>query len=610
MKNLKRFTTKSDYAEAELFYPNVSIISGDSTPIFEPDAPSSSGQVPQYEVVDQVPQEANYDDAFVKANMKWYKRNNLNEYEEYGVYALTNDLDSITHYDGKLAVVGTTEYEWSSVSGWAEVGVYEDEQHVIEVSEETAHELRGTELPTTFKIPKSDIEGWLDMNIRCEGGGELRISADRYEYGWEIQGTVYDDGEYLNYSLPLEAPQSVIIEDVMLMGMGTYHIMYGTKNITVEYVERDEPYGAKSYPMISVADGDTDVYYGLPAYIDGDVYIYSKNNAWRKVEGTSLNYFKLVPTSGNAKFNLSASAPFYVSYDDGLSWSYTTNMMKVAEGAHVLLKATNLPIEWQKGIGAISSDGYFNAEGNIMSLVYGDNFSGQTSLVEKDGVFFNLFSKCTTLLSAENLLLPATTLAPYCYDSMFADCTSLTTAPTIPATTLANAYGCYNNMFQGCTSLTTAPSLPATTLASDCYSHMFWGCTNLTTAPTTLPATTLDYGCYVGMFSFCTSLTTAPELPAMTLTERCYLQMFSNCTSLTTAPTLPATTLASECYRYMFNGCSSLSSITCLATGFVYKSTEPWVTGVAASGTFTTPSSTDWLSGDNGIPNGWTRIDA
>jgi hypothetical protein len=34
-------------------------------------------------------------------------------------------------------------------------------------------------------------------------------------------------------------------------------------------------------------------------------------------------------------------------------------------------------------------------------------------------------------------------------------------------------------MFYGCTSLTTAPVLPATTLATYCYSSMFDGCTSL-----------------------------------------------------------------------------------------------------------------------------------
>ena len=89
----------------------------------------------------------------------------------------------------------------------------------------------------------------------------------------------------------------------------------------------------------------------------------------------------------------------------------------------------------------------------------------------------------------------------------------------------------FNALFFGCTSLTTAPVLPATTLANYCYAYMFYGCTSLTTAPA-LPATTLAYYCYPYMFSSCTSLTTAPALPATTLANYCYNSMFSDCTSL------------------------------------------------------------------------------
>ena len=75
---------------------------------------------------------------------------------------------------------------------------------------------------------------------------------------------------------------------------------------------------------------------------------------------------------------------------------------------------------------------------------------------------------------------------------MFNGCSSLTTLPEnlLPATTLAEY--CYNRMFNGCSSLTNAPKLPATTLVSCCYSYMFNGCTSLTSLPENmLPATTL-----------------------------------------------------------------------------------------------------------------------
>ena len=203
-----------------------------------------------------------------------------------------------------------------------------------------------------------------------------------------------------------------------------------------------------------------------------------------------------------------------------------------------------------------NSDAEFNISGNIMSLIYGDNFIGQTTL--SSSYNFAYIFKSSKVVDASNLILPATTLTNFCYRSMFSGCTSLSTAPVLPATTLASS--CYSNMFNGCTSLTAAPVLPATTLTGTyCYSNMFNGCTSLATAPV-LPATTLASSCYSNMFNGCTSLTAAPELPATTLASSCYSYMFYGCTSLATAPVLPATTLANSCYAYMFEGCSSLAT--------------------------------------------------
>ena len=229
-----------------------------------------------------------------------------------------------------------------------------------------------------------------------------------------------------------------------------------------------------------------------------------------------------------------------------------------------------------------NSDYEFNVSGNIMSLIYGDNFIGQITLSSSynfTGIFRSskvydasnlilpattltnycyryMFYDCTSLVTAP--ALPATTLSSSCYSSMFSGCTSLTAAPELPATTLTGTY-CYYNMFSGCTSLVTAPELPATTLTKYCYRNMFSGCTSLVTAPV-LPATTLADICYAYMFKGCSSLATAPELPATTLTSSCYAYMFYGCTSLVTAPVLPATTLTSSCYAYMFEGCSSLAT--------------------------------------------------
>jgi len=281
------------------------------------------------------------------------------------------------------------------------------------------------------------------------------------------------------------------------------------------------------------------------------------------------------------------------STDDGNTWRTINNAndklanlaitVNVNEGDKVLWKGDAQQTAYYDNdkddyVGSFfSSTAEFNVYGNVMSLLYGDNFYGE-NVLEYDGQFAYLFSdygrenECK-VVNAENLSLPATTLANDCYFSMFYGCTSLTAAPELPATTLAN--DCYFSMFNGCTSLTDAPELPATTLANDCYGSMFYGCTSLTTAPE-LQATTLADSCYSSMFSECTSLTTAPELQATTLADSCYNCMFLGCTSLTTAPELQATTLSNGCYMGMFYGCTSLTTApelpaTTLATNCYYN---------------------------------------
>ena len=223
----------------------------------------------------------------------------------------------------------------------------------------------------------------------------------------------------------------------------------------------------------------------------------------------------------------------------------------------------------------------------------------------KERCYYYMFYGCSSLTQAP--VLPATTLAPYCYNNMFCLCTSLTTAPVLPATTLADY--CYAYMFYDCHSLVNVHELPATTLAPNCYRSMFYRCTSLTQAPV-LPATTLANNCYQFMFWGCSNLTQAPELPATELAQYCYNQMFCNCTSLTQAPVLPATTLVDYCYQYMFYGGSNLNYVKSLATNITATNAlTGWLSGVASSGTFVKPAGVSYVTGDSGIPNGWTVVE-
>lgn len=199
------------------------------------------------------------------------------------------------------------------------------------------------------------------------------------------------------------------------------------------------------------------------------------------------------------------------------------------------------------------STAHFNAKGNIMSLI-NYNFDTLVDFFETN-CFYRLFRNCTKLTNVENLLLPATGLTENCY------------------------YG----MFDGC-SFTKTPELPATILANGCYEAMFFNCVNLTSVTT---------------------------LPSLTLANNCYYSMFEGCYSLILAPELPALMLANDCYYHMFRNCYLIGRVKCLATDISASGcTENWLEGVPQTGTFITPSSTNWTTGASGIPSGWTRVNA
>ena len=332
---------------------------------------------------------------------------------------------------------------------------------------------------------------------------------------------------------------------------------------------------------------------------------------WKK------EYFTIIAlTDGTISYShKEGSNPMFYSINEG-EWIETTVSVDITVSTNDMIRFKSNRGNQAYNQETFTSGGtaQFEVAGNLMSLVAGDDFATyvpNTSATGTDGELYrsfeNFFRYCTGLISAKNLIIK------YCdnesFISFFDGCTHLSIPPKLPAMTLAN--NCYGFMFAGCTSLITAPELPATTLASSCYADMFYGCTSLTTAPA-LPATTLASFCYSSMFMGCTSLTTAPALPSTTLEIMCYKSMFEGCTSLTTAPELPATTLNFMCYSNMFRNCTSLNYIKCLATDISAPScTGNWVSGVASIGTFVKNSNmTSWTEGANGIPTGWTVIDA
>lgn len=221
------------------------------------------------------------------------------------------------------------------------------------------------------------------------------------------------------------------------------------------------------------------------------------------------------------------------------------------------------------------SSGKYDLKGNIMSVVYGDEFIGKTDL---DGAVFNgefngtawrsgtsdPIYKYLKIRHLKDLVLPATILSEGCYETMFTNQLELESLPK---------------------------QLPATTLVKNCYTHMF-SCQNGTMSEVTsyitipqgfLPATVMadsgdsyyGYGCYEKMFAKRKLNISNGFMSATTLTPYCMLGMFSG-SSINSVPNvlMPATTMADYCCSHMFNGCSfSLSVVNNgLPSGFLQAS--------------------------------------
>lgn len=168
------------------------------------------------------------------------------------------------------------------------------------------------------------------------------------------------------------------------------------------------------------------------------------------------------------------------SKDNGTTWTDITATtdgveFNVLTGDNILIKGNNTRYaSGQYNYSAFKGGtATYNIKGNIMSLIYGDDFIGKTVLTE-DLALSQVFNG-SCIVSAENLVLPATTLTKECYRSTFANCKLMIKSPKIlPALTLSDS--CYIYMFADCLLLETTPKLPAQSLKNTCYQEMFRGC--------------------------------------------------------------------------------------------------------------------------------------
>lgn len=190
-------------------------------------------------------------------------------------------------------------------------------------------------------------------------------------------------------------------------------------------------------------------------------------------------YLTFEPISSAVTFSHGIQT-FQYSLDDGETWSTCTTAQTVTVnvGQKMKLKGSFNNINQDRDTNRFTATGgTWKAYGNLLSLLYGDNFASVTVL-DKDGLLF-CFYHCQNLVNVDNLTIPITSITVIRgLRATFRDC-GFSSVPSdlLQATTIARE--CYMGTFEECVNLVKAPILPATNIPSYAYFAMFNNCSSL-----------------------------------------------------------------------------------------------------------------------------------
>lgn len=592
-----------------------------------------------------------FEDVFDTSSDKWYKLNNLDQYEEYGLYEDVSSLSDATYYNGKLVVYNNHEYEYSN--GWNDLG--EPTQVPVLPSEYTELDyvlFSGTPLVISDLYAKSTLVSHLKFYYTSPKGAALYGSqgaTDTADYrffkssagtsyldvmdsrlsgNWFSNSTVYEveiGNNYIKHTsgatviasgTPRTFDYSGIAEYKMTLGNTDQGRIYHLKVWDKSKLVKD------MYPCYRNADDALGMY-----DIVSDTF-YAGSDASGSVTSTTVTqypkeYTEKYDPSNNLTFTSMTEANSYdgcvyvgmTAYIDGAKYILSENHEWIPN--YLRLKA----VSGDATVGMSFTDDYrpnlsYSADGTRTWTTW--DFSNITIPQDKtiyfkgnnpvSGISYCYNSSTSTTNPSWTYVRNSFTMSGYVESS--GSIMSLVHGDNVSNTTIPNGAkgygGVFCAVFADCTGLTTAPELPATSVNQGAYKNLFSGCISLTKAPE-LPATTLGFDCYNNMF-LGADLKECPILPATTLVEACYRGMFARNINLIAAPYLPAETLVKDCYRDMFASCSNLNFIKAKFTTTPSTTyTSGWVSDVASSGTYVKNSAASYTTrGIYAIPSNWT----
>ena len=579
---------------------------------------------PCFEVVSTISQASgNYVDVYVKGESKWYKKNNLNQYEEYGLMPTVTDLSSTTYYTGKLVILSTDshEYKWNG-SEWIDLGnagTFTD-YIFIDPAESSSQNVQYTfkyyfandfKMKILFYLTPNysyyddfSVVSYKQSNVT--GYATAPIEFSLYSNGFYFDshypisgynGKGYDSGDYNNRVMQESVLNShkgkMLIAEIRFNKVTLYDFESGAIIGTYGSNYTSSTWGTELSANELIIESFLRLDYGSgkhPAHL-GYIQVYDKND-------NMVNDIRFV-TDENQKIYLhdSIAAQDYTS-PSTLSFNYHTES----------IGEINPPVDYDTKVAPSDNVHYDTlAELELMECPW----IGMTATVGQD---------YTLYVYTEDGWVPGEIPLdlPYLRFTALEDTTFTFTKSSLAAADLEVKYsidgGVWNTMesgvetpivksgsyvllksnFHGVTGNKIANGTFSATgdfglsgnsmslIYGDGFENqlslkgkpavfhsLFKNCTKLkSVSNSVLPSTALDSYVYSSLFNGCTGLTSIPSglLPSTTLGIGCYYSMFSS-SGLTSIPEglLTSTNLSNLCYVNMF----AFSNVTSIPSGLL-----------------------------------------
>ena len=459
---------------------------------------------------------------------KWYMLNNLNNYEEYGIYGDSFD----TYYTGKLVMVNDHEYEWNGTE-WVDLGPYVQKISGWTNDTETGFSIKYNGSNYVLKATKNDVEFTIFCLQNVPSSQSINNfftstgQGDKYEYElFYTGGKIYFDLGF-RYSRRIEANYT--------WNANTEYIIRGTNGNYLDTTSNMKLFinglliGSKSQSTYDNTSDKIRMNYQSQ---------YKYNKEFKIYESTGL-LFDIKCKEDNGQYVL------YDALGNGELYNYGTEDPVVVTPITTSQRPKDYDTKSVPTISTLYASTIYINSAHLTTLIRND-----AEMAKIDYMSYDILKKYG---QANNEIWYTSS------DGNIVTPNNTSSLPTIVSNTYIDGIGVIKcasditsigtNAFNGCSSLSSVMIPDSVTSIGE---DAFFNCSGLSSVTIPDGVTTIGSGAFNG----CSSLSSVMIPDSVTTIGS---DAFQNCSSLTSLTIGNSVTSIGE---DAFRGCKSLSSIT------------------------------------------------